>query len=249
MAVGGVVVTLAFLLPLHDAGFRETALEFAFLSVVVSATSGTPGATVMAILLSLAWVTGPGVDRRRGVEFVVLALALALFLAGGARFNERVLKRTFEVPRPNIELLAKTPSSDAPVLGMSADAFYAQADKAERRAVLERVLNAPEIDAVLSLPPIARAYWRGQTGFSLPSGHAFASCFLAMFFLLLNLAGGEGWRWILACCLPVWAVLVCYARLLLFVHTPADVLSGGFLGVGLGSVAAAAVWLAIARLD
>ncbi len=70
---------------------------------------------------------------------------------------------------------------------------------------------------------------------------AFASYFFALSLALLS-----GWRLKLSCVLPLWAVLVCWSRPFLRVHSPADITVGGVLGVLIGLVAFA-LWWAILR--
>ncbi len=233
------LITLPVLwLPQGDAGFTDLVVGLAPVSLGLSATGAVKGATLVALALGLIHIARPGIGAARRVrEFVVFAIALGLFLGGGAAFNEHILKPWIGTPRPNIEMLATLPSAESPVLRMSADDFYDLGDKEARRAHLKNVLNSPEMDAVLKLPSGLRDHWIYEAGYSLPSGHAFAAMLIATFFLSVGLSFGTGWRLVLSYCLPLWAVLVCYSRPLLLVHTPTDVLLGGLMGIALASAA------------
>lgn len=235
MAVAFSAMLPILLLPLGDSGFRDLVVGLAPLSLGLSATAGVGGAPFVSLALCVVHVSRAGIERSRRVrEFVVLALALALFLGGGACFNEFILKPWIAAPRPSIELLATVPSPESPILGMSARDFYDLGNKDTRRAHLNAVLNSPEMDEIPKLPSGVRAHWLAETGYSFPSGHAFAAMLLATFFLSMGISFCTGWRLKLSYCLPAWAVLVCYMRPLLLLHSAADVLLGSLLGAALG---------------
>ena len=248
MAVAYLLMLPMLLLPLGDPAVLSVAINLSPLSLRLSATAGVAGASVVALLLGILQVTRPDVRWRRRVrEFVTMALVLTVFLGGGASVNEHVLKPMLGTPRPNIEILARLPTPAASLLGMPAQEFYALGDKQDRQAYLSKVLNKPETTDVLGLPADLRAHWLAETGYSFPSGHAFAAMLLATFFLAMGIADNAGWRRFLSYCIPGWAVPACYARPLLIVHTPADVLLGGLVGVALGSAAFFFARLAIDR--
>lgn len=178
--------------------------------------------------------------RRFGRELGVHALLLVLFLGGGALFNERVTKPWLDSPRPNIVFLAEDGA-----LGMSAETFYADLDKAERSAHLDAVLTDPGFDAIALRPDVAE-HWVHQTGYSLPSGHSFSAFFFATYALAMGIAFLSGRRRWPFYALPVWAALACASRVLLFVHRPEDVLLGALEG-WLLALPAVAIALALLR--
>ncbi len=248
--IGAYLILLPVLwLPQGDAGFPDLMIGLAPISLSVSATGSMEGALLLALALALVHIARPGNDAVRGIrECFVLAVALGLFLGGGAAFNGQILKPWIAAPRPNIEMLARFPSTESPVLRMSAEDFYGLGGRGVRQAHLNEVLNSPEMHAVLKLPSGLRAHWIRETNYSLPSTHAFTAMFVATFFLLLGSASAAGWRRVLSYCLPLWAVLVCYSRPLLWVHRPADVLIGGLLGIALASAAFVSAHAALRRL-
>lgn len=76
-----------------------------------------------------------------------------------------------------------------------------------------------------------KSHWKNESRFSLPSGHAAFTFFIATFFGLLLYKNGYK---ILTCALFTWAVCVSYSRLLIGVHWPLDILIGAIMGVGFG---------------
>ena len=76
---------------------------------------------------------------------------------------------------------------------------------------------------------------------SFPSGHTAAS-FAAVF--ALKTAGSPLWKPAL-----VWAVLIAFSRLYLYVHWPSDVLGGALLGAAVGWAGARAAAAAARRLS
>jgi phosphatidylglycerophosphatase B len=191
-------------------------------------------------------ISRPGLrPRRRAVEFVAIALAMLVVLAGNALLNENVIKPTFAVPRPNIVAL-----TEARALGASIrepEDFYARGDKEVRSELLRARLARVEEPA---LSPTVREHWISETGYSFPSGHSTAAMTFAS--LLVALAfwwGQNGWRLILAnTVVPIWAVCVVYSRILLGVHRGVDVTTGTLIGFawGLGAfvfVSAVVKWL------
>lgn len=210
------------------------------LALPISSTASNVGATLASLcLLALHAARGsPERAQQRVHEALLCTAALVPALAGGAHLNEYVLKPAFARPRPNILLLSAVPSPSAPLLGMGPAAFYMLGDKAVRRNHLADVLEHPEIAATLHVPPALKAHWLHETGYSFPSGHSYAAALLVVFFLALGLARGERWRRVLPLALPLWAFAVACSRVLLVVHTVADVVVGLAMGASVGYLAA-----------
>lgn len=184
-------------------------------------------------LLSVVWlVSRPGVRReRRLIRALLVATVFALFLAGGSWLNERVIKPALAVPRPSVAALV-----DAGALPEGSRAFYALPSVTQRRARLHAVMAAAVGDAAAPKDAHVRAEWGAMVGYSLPSGHAFASMlFATLCFGLARLLRPPGWRfagWLLA----PWAVAVAWSRPLIGVHTPLDVTVGSGLGLALAMI-------------
>ncbi len=99
------------------------------------------------------------------------------------------------------------------------------------------MFSAPMVGPItlpFGLHPLIRAHWIAETGYSFPSGHAFASMLVASFFLAVALDRIEGRRrwWGLAA--VALAVAVCWSRPVLRVHTAFDVTVGAAQGILLG---------------
>lgn len=198
----------------------------------VAEAGDTLGSTVLSVLLVVALVRRPGPEPvQRAREAVALGIAATLFLGGGAAVNEHGIKPWFGVARPSIVEMERVG-----VLQMGAAEFYALGGKAERTDYLEKRLAAAGASG-LHLDASVRDHWAHMTGFSFPSGHAFASMLLATFFLATAL-------WLLPperarpfyLLLP-WAVAVCWSRVILRVHSPVDVSFGALQGIVVGVLA------------
>ncbi|HBP20251.1 MAG TPA: hypothetical protein DEA08_20985 [Planctomycetes bacterium] len=181
------------------------------------------GVGFLGALLLLAREGG----RRRTpqVELFGVLFGFALFIGGGALFNEYAIKRIAQVPRPYVLELERTG-----LLGMSPSEFYALGGKEERRVHLRKVLTA---EARPDLRPRVREHWVIETGFSFPSGHSFAAFCCAAFFLALGLSLPLRLKPLLFV-LPPWALGVCLSRIVLGVHSAKDVTLGSALGIGFG---------------
>ena len=92
-------------------------------------------------------------------------------------------------------------------------------------------------------------HWIKEVGYSFPSGHSLNAMSFATFFLALALATLTGWRLRLACLVVPWAVLVCFSRTVLRVHTPLDITAGGLEGLALGALAFLVVRKVLRRVD
>lgn len=182
----------------------------------------------MAMLLSfrkpLPWC-------RRLQALAIHILVLALLQGGGALINEYVIKPAVAVPRPNIMLLAEDGA-----LGMSAEQFYSTLNRQVRGAHLEEVLTDPDLNAITLSAPV-RDHWIHETGYSMPSGHAFSAMLLATYFLSMGSALVKTRRRRVFGLLPMWAILVGWSRVSLMVHRPVDVVVGGLTGIVLGTLA------------
>lgn len=157
-------------------------------------------------------------------QSLVLLLPVLLLIGAAAWLNEHQLKPALAVPRPSIEFLASEQSGA--ILPQGAENFYALPDKASRSAYLKSRLGA---ESSLRMPPLLRDHWIEETGFSFPSGHAFAATALSGWFIFVLLCMRKR-LWLL----PVfwgWAVLVCYSRVVLGVHRPEDILAGSIEAV------------------
>ena len=168
--------------------------------------------------------------KRRLLETAVIVIVLSLVLGAGAYVNEHLIKPWFAVPRPNILELA-----DAGALEMTVEAFYALPNKQTRSRHLRAVLTDEGFKAV-NLHPLIREHWIRESGFSFPSGHSLSAMLCATFFLAMGLnlfLGRRRWPFYL---LVLWAILVCYSRPILRVHSTIDVSLGGLEGAVLGAL-------------
>lgn len=198
----------------------------------VAQSGGILGIPFLCFGLTALLVSRPGIPgNQRVIEALVIVLAVAALLGGGAFLNEHVIKPVFAVYRPNIIELAETPP-EAPTLKMSAEAFYALPDKATRSDYLNEVLT-PDVP----LHERVRGHWIAETGYSFPSGHSFAAMMFATLFLALGLSHFSGKRLWVFYLVVLWAVAVCFSRPILRVHSPADVCIGGLGGVVAGVLA------------
>lgn len=182
----------------------------------------------------LLLVTRPGLTtKRRLLEAAVTIAAMAIVLPGNGLLNVHVVKPAVGVPRPNIVTLAEDG-----VLGAGIDdgaAFYAAGDKEERRNLLRERLTPSQS---LGLSPLVREHWVHETGYAFPSGHVTSAMTFAALWVGLGVLWLTGWRRAVAIIgLAMWAVAVAYSRVLLGVHTVADVTVGALVGIGWGLAA------------
>ena len=212
----------------------------------------------VVLFLILVLVSRPGLSiKRRGIELVVVGLAVLVLQGGGSAFNEVVIKRTFKEPRPHVKQLARTPPggpSEQSILKISPDSLY-RLDRGARRAYIQEISGYNELitpgssrqvcfeeyGEELHLNHRVCRHWASTTGgFSFPSGHALSAMFMAAFFLGMALHLLSGWRlWFFQCVVVPWTVLVAYCRVVLRVHSPLDISVGGLLGIGFGLAALA----------
>ncbi len=185
------------------------------------------------IWTALGFALLPGLPPRR-LPGVLLPMLVIIGL--GAWTNEHLVKPAVAQPRPNILFLASAEAG--PVLTEGAEAFYALPDKASRSRRLDKGWD----EAGLALPDLLRDHWTEETGFSFPSGHAFAAAALAGWLSLWILC--EGKRYGVLFLLWGWMLAVCYSRIQLGVHRPEDILAGAAEGMLLVLLAR----LALARI-
>ncbi|MBM79822.1 MAG: hypothetical protein CMJ78_04425 [Planctomycetaceae bacterium] len=220
----------AFALPRFELDGRVATVAY-----WLSASGGRLGLPVMVFLILPVVIGRPGLtgNRRRRETRTIVGILL-LILGATAFINERITKPAFAHPRPNIVELA-----EIGVLDMPAKDFYETQTKHERRQYLSSVLTKdfqhfPMSDRV-------RVEWAYETGFSFPSGHAFASMLFATFCVAMGMNYTTGPRRLVLYSLAGWAILVCYSRPVMRVHTPTDINCGGLLGVFMGTIAFVAV--------
>ena len=94
--------------------------------------------------------------------------------------------------------------------------------------------------------PLVTRHWIEETGYSFPSGHAFASMATAMALLLMSLGINRRIHNGIAVSLTMWVLIVCYSRMFLGVHTPVDVIVGVMEGM-VGGIACFLMFHAICR--
>lgn len=206
---------------------------FALWAYRITETGGPAGASVLGLLMLLLLVTRAGISmKRRLVETGAIFCFVAILAGGGAALNEYVIKPTFEIPRPNIVYLAGIDGSGP--LGMTAREFY-DLDQDTRKRHLRTVLEAAP--PVLPLHRLIREHWIAATGYSFPSGHAFTAMFFATFFFAMGVSWLSMPRLLFFYLLLPWAVCVCFSRIILRMHTAADVAVGALAGLLLGALA------------
>ncbi len=224
------LLLITFLLPQIrlDGGFARWLVR-------LTLTAGVPGAIAFGLAGVAVLTARAGVHWKRLLQQIGVHVAvLAVLLGGGALVNERVIKPALAVPRPNIVRLAEEEA-----LGVTAEQFYASMNQQQRRGYLRQVLMDPAFHSI-ALDAAVRDHWIHETGYSMPSGHAFTAMLLAGYFLGVGSELVGRWRRKLLYILPVWAVAIGCSRVLLRVHRPVDVLLGGGIGILLAAVG---VWL------
>ena len=242
------LIPLTFLLPLIDstrAPYFDLTRTFSQLAYWLSQSGGKSGAPVVAVLMLIFLVTRAGITfQRRWKEAGIVAVVATLCAWGGAALNEYILKTELKIPRPNIIWLAGENGSGP--LGMSPEEFYEIGDKETRGKALAKVLSG--VPEPVPLSPAIEAHWIQETGYSLPSGHAFSVMFFASFLLALAATYLTTKRvWLFYLMLP-WALAVCYSRPILRVHTPTDIAFGGLQGLAVGLLAWVVTWVLIRKV-
>ena len=229
------LIPLTFLIPLIDstkAPYFDLTQPFSQFAYWISHSGGKLGVPFIALVMLILLNTRSGISfARRWKEAGIIILIIAICAGGGAFFNEHFIKAQLKVPRPNIIWLAKENGSGS--LGMTAKEFYATGNKEARRVPLEKALSKNPVP----LSPAIKAHWIEETGYAFPSGHSFSAMFFATFFLMIAVTYLTTKRLCLFYLLLPWALAVCYSRLILRVHTPADITIGSLQGLAIGFLA------------
>ncbi|WP_417614909.1 phosphatase PAP2 family protein [Oceanisphaera sp.] len=199
----------------------------ALLAYSITVTVGKFGIAITLCLLSVLtlyrW-------RRRPGQFVVFFFCLMAAL-GSAFITKSVAKEYFKEPRPYVLWLAEK--------GRLADSdrFYAQLPIIREHWLADGLRDMSE----QQVPNWLKLHWQDEVSYSFPSGHSIAAMTIAGFYCLLLLYRRRS-PWLVGG-LAVWAVAVCYSRLLLALHWPADILASSILGVLFGALGAwAFIW-------
>lgn len=242
------LIPLAFVLPMVDstrAPYFDLSGVFSQLAYWLSQSGGKTGAPIVAVLMLTLLVTRGGITiQRRWKETGVIVLIVAICAGGGAALNEYFVKEQQRIPRPNIIWLAGERGSGP--LGMTSEDFYQSGNKEARSKTLAKVIRSVPVPVPMSSS--IESHWIEETGYSLPSGHAYSAMFFTTFFLAIAATYLPTKRlWMFYSLLP-WALAVCYSRPILRVHTPTDITLGGLQGLAVGLVAWATARMLIRRL-
>jgi len=214
---------------------------FADLVVRLSDTAGAGLLPLAGIAVVIIVVTRRGRSRRRRIrEAAVVLGVMIVVMAGGSVLNEGVIKPAVGVPRPNIVSLAESGTLGPEI--STGDAFYDVGSVAQRRWLMSHELTEARTPY---LSDLVRDRWTHTVGYSMPSGHATAAMTFAILWAGLGLTWLTGLRRFAATVLiPAWAVAIAWSRVLLRVHTTADVTVGAISG----SIWGMAAWLVVTRL-
>ena len=228
------LLPVTFLFPVLDSTsepFCDLTSDTATVSYWAAQSGGRIGAPTIGVLMLVLLITRHGMSgARRTLEAALIVIVVAIFAGGGAALNEHGVKEALKIPRPNIVYLAG--ADGAGPLGMSPEEFYGKGDKEARGELLRKTLETEP--PPVKLGPAIRDHWVEETGYSFPSGHAFAAMFFATFFLSVGVSYISTPQRRLFYLLLPWALAVCYSRLTLRVHTPTDITVGGLEGLVLG---------------
>ena len=231
------LLPLTFLLPTIDstrAPYFDLTGTPAEIAYWIAWSGSKIGAPIIALVAIVAFVSSRIISQGdRFKEALLIAAITVLFAGGGSALNENFLKAELQVSRPNVQLLAGVDGTGP--LGMTAEEFYEKPDESTRRDAMMRALSSESLPVALS--PLVESHWIDETGYSFPSGHAFAAMMFASFFLALATNFLSGKRIVFFYTLLPWALLVCYSRPILRVHTPMDITIGGLQGVVAGLLA------------
>jgi phosphatidylglycerophosphatase B len=193
----------------------------ALLAYGLTLSVGGVGIGITLLLLSL--LTLHRWRRRPGQLLVFFCCLLAAL--GGAFVTKTLAKLYFKEPRPYVVWLDEQGRLDG-------NHFYAQRESVREQWLAEGLSRVPE----QQIPGWLKLHWQDEVNYSFPSGHSIAAMTIAAFFcLLLAYRGSSPW---LVTALAGWAVAVCYSRLLLGLHWPADILASSVLGVLFGGAGA-----------
>lgn len=176
--------------------------------------------TALSVFALLGWRHRPG-------QYVVFFFCLMAAM-GSAFVTKSVAKQYFKEPRPYVIWLA-----DEGRLTDS-NSFYAQLPLLRELMLADSLSDFSEDE----IPKWLKLHWQDEVSYSFPSGHSIAAMTIASFYCLLLLYRRRA-KWLIAG-LSVWAVGVCYSRLLLGLHWPVDILASSVLGVSFGMLGASA---------
>ncbi len=237
MVLGVLVVCLSFFLPdtqgLSLLGAFEGGDKFA---VSLSDSGKVFGISIITLFLVLVLGSRRRLSLRyRLKEAITVVGAVIVFAGGGAMVNEHHIKPYFESPRPNVVWLAE--QAEDLESGFTVERYHARTRAGERSSFMKQALS----DVGANVPPVVGEHWITEPGYSLPSGHAFASFFLATFFLFFATTFVASSRQVLFFLLVPWAVAVSMSRVLLNVHRPIDITVGAVQGLVVGIIA----WLIV----
>lgn len=175
---------------------------------------------IAIILCALSAVALYGLRPKPG-QYVVFFFCLMAAL-GSAFITKSVAKQYFKEPRPYVLWLAEA--------GRLTDSksFYAQLPLTREQWLSDSLRNFSEQE----VPNWLKLHWQDEVSYSFPSGHSIAAMTIASFYCLL-FAYRRRSKWLIAG-LSLWAVGVCYSRLLLGLHWPIDILASSLLGTLFG---------------
>ena len=182
------------------------------------------GIAIIVCALSVVALRG---WRHRPGQYVVFFFCIMAAL-GSSFITKSVAKQYFKEPRPYVLWLAEE--------GRLADSnkFYAQLPLIREMWIADSVRGFSEEE----VPNWLKLHWQDEVSYSFPSGHSIAAMTIASFYCLL-FAYRRRSTWLVGG-LSVWAVAVCYSRLLLGLHWPVDILASSVLGVLFGMLGASA---------
>lgn len=175
---------------------------------------------VLSILVLRGW-------RRRPYQYAVFFFCLMVAL-GSAFVTKSVAKQYFKEPRPYVIWLAEEGRLT------NSNNFYAQLPLTREQWLSDSLKSMPEEE----VPKWLKLHWQDEVSYSFPSGHSIAAMTIASFYCLL-FAYRRRSNWLIAG-LSLWAVAVCYSRLLLGLHWPIDILASSVAGVTFGMLGAGA---------
>ncbi len=244
VALAALLVGLSFFLPAAQSGsLANNSEDLARIAVILSDSAKILGITLITLVLIVILATRKHLSSRyRLKEAIAIVGVVIVFSGGGAMVNEHVIKKKFVSPRPNVVWLSLQPDSSA--AGFSTEAYYARTHGVERAGFMQGAITAlgEEMSDTVS------KHWVTEPGYSFPSGHAFASFFVATFFLFFATTFVSSSRHWLFYILVPWAVAVSFSRVFLNAHRPIDVTVGAFQGLLLGIIAWLCVRLIIRKL-
>lgn len=227
-----VLLSFSFILPFIHPGMnvgKDLTSIWHVIAYWLSESAGPVGMPIGVLpVIILLMVKSTQAVKKRALWTVAAMVSLFVFLAGGAQFNEHVIKPYFKNPRPNIvELL------NGEDYKITHSVFYDEADKEKRREYLRQLITSDfKSRHGFDIHPLIAKHWIHETGFSFPSGHSFASMMFASFCLIWAIRRRLSFKpWLI---LIGWSVAVCYSRCIVRVHWPMDIFFGALQGMIVG---------------